>query len=506
MRDGGIGSWPARRTRTAPDAVALLDRGRTTTYRELHDRCTRLAHGLRGAGVQRGDRVVYLGPNGTEFVETMVATARLGAVFVPMNTRLTPPETAYILGNCAPKLFIWSPPFQPILDAEEVAGLGLQTVGLSPRAGETPYGSLFVEGEVAPIDEPITLDDLLMIQYTSGTSGRPKGVMLTHGNITWNVFNLMVDVDLGGDEIALVAAPMFHTAALSQQVMAVLLKGGTAILEQSWDADSALEKIGTHHVTHLFGVTTMYLSLLHSPKWADADLSSLRTLICGGSPVPETLLRQYAERGITISQAYGLTETSPGATFLRAVDGLRKLGSAGTPHFWSDVRLVDAEFRDTQVGQTGEVLVQGPNVTPGYWQNPKATRDAFLEDGWIRTGDLATRDSEGFFYIVDRLKDMIISGGENVYPAEVEAAIYEHPGVAECAVVGVPDPKWGEVGRAVVVAKAGQTLTEDAILEVLGKNLARYKIPKSVVFVEHLPHNASGKLLRREVKDTFGAG
>ena len=216
-------------------------------------------------------------------------------------------------------------------------------------------------------------------------------------------------------------------------------------------------------MTLLFGVTTMYLSLLHSPTWAGADLSSLRTLICGGSPVPETLLRQYAERGLTISQGYGLTETSPGATFLRAVDGMRKLGSAGTAHFWSDVRLVDSEFRDTATGETGEVLVQGPNVTPGYWQNAGATQDAFLMTvGESVPATWPRRTRDGFVYIVDRLKDMIISGGENVYPAEVEAAIYEHPGVAECAVVGVPDPKWGEVGRAVVVAKAGHDVTEEA--------------------------------------------
>ncbi len=506
MRDRGIGSWPARRTRTTPDKVALLDRGRATTFRQLNDRCNRLAHGLRAAGVGPGDRVAFLGLNSTEFVETMFATARLGAIFVPLNTRLTPPETAYILGDCTPSIFLWAPPFQAILEAPEILALGIPTAGVSPREGERSYEDLFASGDVAPIDEPVTLEQVLMIQYTSGTSGRPKGVMLTHGNVTWNVYNLIVDVDVSSEDVALVAAPLFHTAALNQLLMPMLLKGGTAMIVQQWDPEKALDAIQHDGVTMLFGVTTMYLSLLQSPKWAATDVSRLRTLICGGSPVPESLLRDYAARGLLISQAYGMTETCPGATYLRADDAVRKMGSAGTPHFWTDVRLVDSAFEEVAVGETGEVLVQGPNVTVGYWQNPEATAEAFVDGEWIRSGDLAKRDAEGYVYIVDRLKDMLISGGENVYPAEVEAAIYEHPGVAECAVVGVPDPKWGEVGRAVVVTKPGHDVTEAEIFEVLEKNLARYKIPRSVLFVDELPHNASGKLLRREVKDLHGLG
>lgn len=340
-----------------------------------------------------------------------------------------------------------------------------------------------------------------MIQYTSGTSGRPKGVMLTHGNVTWNVMNLLVDVDLGSEEVSLVTAPLFHTAALNQVLLPTLLKGGTALVEAKFDADRCLALIEQHAVSVLFGVTSMYLALAQAPRWAGADLGSLRHALSGGAPIPESLLRTWVERGLMIIQGYGLTESSPGATMLRAADGVRKLGSAGTACFFSDVRVVPTSDADDR---TGEVQVQGPNVSPGYWNQPEATRAALDEDGWLRTGDVARVDDDGYLYIVDRLKDMFISGGENVYPAEVERALHTHPDVAECAVVGVPDPTWGEVGRAVVVPRAGARLTEAELLDHLDGRLARYKIPRSVVLCDELPHNASGKLVRTRVRALFG--
>ncbi len=505
MRDRGIGSWPARRIRMTPDKVAFSDATGEVTYAQFDDRVTRLAHGLRAAGIGPGDRVGYVGPNATSFAETLFATARLGAVYLPMNTRLTPPETAFILGDAAPKLLIWAPPHGELVDSPEVRALGIPTVAVEPRSDEErSYASLFATGEVDRIDEPVSLDDLMMIQYTSGTSGRPKGVMLTHGNVTWNTYNTLIDADLGSDEVALISAPLFHTAALDQQLMTIFVKGGTMLLEPAWDPDRVLQLIERHKITMLFGVTTMYLSLLQASAWESTDVSSLRTLICGGAPVPEMLLRDYAKRGLIIAQAYGMTESAPGATYLRTDVALRKLGSAGTSCFWTDVRVVDGALADTGVGETGEILIQGPNVTPGYWRNADATSSTFVADGWLRSGDLATKDDDGFLYIVDRLKDMIISGGENVYPAEVEAAIYENDDVAECAVIGVPDPKWGEVGRAVVVLKPGRSATPESIIDGLGGILARYKIPRSAVIVGDLPHNASGKLLRREVKQQHG--
>ena len=493
MRDQGVGSWTARRARMTPGKTALVQDGRATSYAQLHERASRVAVGLRQRGIGRGDRVAFLGLNSAELVITMFATARLGAAFLPVNTRLAPPELAFVLSDAGARLLIWDTELAAGATSPEVTALGLDSVRF------TRDGGLGLEGLGPPageaVDEPVGLDDLFMIQYTSGTSGRPKGVMLTHGNITWNVYNLLVDVDLTSDETALVTAPLFHTAALNQVLLPTLLKGGTALIEARFDPGRAIELIEREGVSLLFGVTSMYLALAAAPRFATADLSSLRVALSGGAPIPEALLRTWLDRGLMIVQGYGLTECSPGVTMLRAADGVCKLGSAGTACFFSDVRVARPDGAVTTAGEPGEVLVSDPNVSPGYWRNPAATAAAFT-GGWLHTGDLAVADEDGYLRIVDRVKDMFISGGENVYPAEVERALYTHPAVAECAVVGVPDDRWGEVGRAFVVVRDGQQLTEAELLGHLDGRLARYKIPRSAVFVPGLPHNAAGKLLK----------
>ena len=497
MNDRGTGSWPARRARTTPDKVALVDAGAQTTYRALADACDAVAHGLRELGVARGDRVAYLGLNSRAFVEVMFAVAKLGAVVVPLNTRLAPAETAAVLADCTPSLLVWDAELEPLVRSDEVTALRLRAVPVT-SLDRTPAAG-------APaVDEPVDPDDLFMIQYTSGTSGTPKGVMLSHANIAWNVYNLLVDVDLSSDEVALVTAPLFHTAALNQLLLPTLLKGGTAVLEPRWDPSRALDLIEQAGVTYLFGVTSMYLSLSQAPRWATANLGSLRIALSGGSPLPESLLRAYVDRGLMIVQGYGLTEAAPGATLLRPADGLRKLGSAGTVCFFSDVRIIDAAGDPVTDGEPGEVLVQGPNVTAGYWRSPQATDAAFVGQGWLRTGDLARWDDEGHLHVVGRLKDMFISGGENVYPAEVEGAISTHPAVEESAVIGVPDERWGEVGRAVVTLRPGTTLDEEELLGHLRGRLAGYKVPRTVVFVDQLPHNGSGKLVKAAVRNLYG--
>lgn len=493
MRDNGIGSWPARRARTDPRAVALVEGDHRTTYGDLDSRVNRLANALSDRGVGPGDRVAYLGFNAITFAETMFAVARLGAVFLPVNTRLAPAELAYVLADSDACLLIHQPDFGELV---ATAAPDHERVVVAPDGS---YDGLILDDD-SPVDVPVGADDLFMLQYTSGTSGRPKGVMLTHGNVIWNVMNLLVDVDLLSDEVALVTAPMFHTAALNQVFLPVFLKGGTNLLEAKFDPQRAIELIEDARVTMLFGVTSMYQSIAARPEFPTADLSSLRHALSGGAPIPESLLRTYADRGIALFQGYGLTETSPGATMLRRADSIRKLGSAGTPCFFSDVRVVDAAGNDCATDQPGEVLVQGPNVSPGYWRNETATAGTF-SGGWVRTGDIATIDAEGYLRIVDRLKDMYISGGENVYPAEVEAAVYTHDAVAECVVVGVTDQRWGEVGRVFVRLRPGATLTHEELLDHLADRLARYKLPRSTVIMTELPHNASGKLLRAKLKE-----
>ncbi|MBB6553753.1 acyl-CoA synthetase [Nonomuraea rubra] len=500
MRNAGLGGWPARRALMTPDRTAFVSGERVVTFAEVHERTTRLAARLRRAGVAAGDRVAYLGPNHVAFAETLFAAHVLGAVFVPLNFRLAAPEIAYMLADSGAAVLVHAPEC-----AAAVRGLRdtpATVVALAdPGPGEHAYEDWLAEdGRAEVIDVPVTLDDPALILYTSGTTGRPKGAVLTHGNLVWNCYNLLVGVDLRSDEVTLVSAPLFHVAALNQTLLPTFLKGGRSVIMPSWDVDRCYDLIAEHGVTWMFGVTTMFAALARSPRWAGADLSSVRTLMAGGAPVPPALIRTYQERGLVFCQGYGLTETAPGATFLEPSQSVRKAGSAGVPVFFANVRVVRPDLTDTAPGEPGEVLIQGPNVTPGYWNNPAATRAAFAEGGWFRSGDLATRDTDGHLHIVDRAKDMFISGGENVYPAEVEGVLAEHPGVAEAAVVGVPDATWGEVGHAFVIPRPGARVTGDGLRGFLLGRLAKYKIPRYFDVVEDLPRTGSGKIRKPELR------
>ncbi|CAM5285685.1 acyl-CoA synthetase [Streptomyces fumanus] len=499
MLNQGIGSWSARRARKTPDRIALVHEDRTWTYRDLHERVLRLAHALRAQGVGRGDRVAYLGPNHPTFLETLFATGALGAVFVPLNTRLTAPELAYNLTDSGTRILIHAEPQGGTAREAARQADAPRLIPLGPA-----YEDLLTTATPTPLDEPVTPDDPCMIMYTSGTTGRPKGAVLTHANITWNSVNVLVDTDLAGDEVTLVVAPLFHTAGLNMTCLPTLLKGGRAILHSAFDPDQVLHTIETHRVTCMFGVPTMYDAMAARPRWATTDLTSLRTLNCGGAPVPARTIAAYLARGLAFSQGYGLTEASPGVLYLDASQTSAKAGSAGVPHFFTDTRLVAPDGTDAAPGERGEILVQGPHVMTGYWNRPADTEAAFADGRWLRTGDVARTDADGYAYIVDRVKDMYVSGGENVYPAEVEDALLTHPAVAECAVIGVADPVWGESGRAIVVLRPGTDATETDLLDHLRARLAKYKIPKSVVRADTLPRTASGKLVKPALRRTYG--
>jgi fatty-acyl-CoA synthase len=500
MRNQGIGSWAARRARMSPHRVAVIDGAREYTYLEVFERATRLAHELAARGVGHGDRVAYLGPNHPTFLETLFATGMLGGVFVPLNTRLARPELDYMLRDCGARALVWAQRHA------DVVGELRATVPLGFDLGLAEYEEIVAAGSLAePLDEPVDEDETCLLMYTSGTTARPKGVMLSHANVVWNTVNLLIDVDLTSTEVTLVSAPMFHVAALNQTVLPTFAKGGTLVLVPAFDPTQTLQLIERHRVTYLFGVPTMFLAMTQSPGWAGADLSSVRSAICGGAPVPEALIETYQQRGVTFMQGYGLTECAPGATFLRVAESRSKVGSAGTPAFFTDVRLVAPDGSDVPPGEPGEVLIQGPNVMVGYWGRPDDTATAVSPDGWLHSGDVAIADDEGYLYIRDRIKDVIISGGENIYPAEVEDVLYRHPAVAECAVIGVPDAHWGEVGRAVVVLRPGAVADGAELLSYLDGKIARYKIPKSVVFADGLPRTASGKVLKSQLRDRFRA-
>ncbi|MEV7805454.1 long-chain fatty acid--CoA ligase [Microbispora sp. NPDC088329] len=502
MRNAGLGGWPARRAQMSPDRTAFVFADRSFSYAEVHERTTRLASRLRDAGVRAGDRVAYLGPNHVAFAETMFATHVLGGIFVPLNFRLAAPEIAYMLEDSGASVLVYAPECADRC-AAAVRGLpGLRTVVAleSPLEGERHYETWLSQGDPAPIDTRVALDDIALILYTSGTTGRPKGAMLSHANLVWNCFHMLIGVDVTSTEVTLISAPLFHVAALNQTLLPTFLKGGTSVVMPSWDVDQCYDLIEKHRVTWMFGVTAMFAAFARSPRWPRADLSSLRTLMSGGAAIPVALIRTYQERGLVFCQGYGLTETSPGATFLEAGESVRKVGSAGVPVFFADVRVVRPDLAPAAPGEPGEVLIQGPNVTPGYWRNPEATAAALTEGGWFRSGDIGTMDDEGHLHIVDRVKDMYISGGENVYPAEVEGVLFEHPAVAEAAVVGVPDEKWGEVGRAFVVPRPGADVTPGELRDFLRPRLARYKLPVYVDIVGELPKTGSGKIRKPDLR------
>ncbi|OKH99206.1 AMP-dependent synthetase [Streptomyces sp. CB02923] len=530
MHDEGIGAWPARRARRTPHRTALIHGDeRRMSYTDLHDHATRLARALRHHGVRKGDRVGFLGPNRPAFLASLFATGLLGAVFVPFNVRLAPPELAYQLADCGARVLLRSDR-SPGVPAEPGVPVG---TGVPTGAG-VPVVEVDAEGRAEaataaahPADEAVAPDDPCVILYTSGTTGRPKGAVLTHANLTWNAVNVLIDEDLTADEVALIAAPLYHAAALGMQALPVLLKGGACVLMEAFDAGAALEAVEKHHVTSLFGVPTMFRRIAAHPRWRESDLSSLRTLVCGGAPVPEALIATYAHRGLTLRQGYGMTEAAPGVLLTHERHTDAGPGYAGVPHFFTDVRVAPPATgslsrsptrspnryptrspaptpSSAPVGDTGELLVRGPNVMPGYWNRPRDSEAAFT-DGWLRTGDAARTDADGGVTIVDRIKEVIISGGENIYPSEVEHALLAHPGVAECAVIPVPDTDWGEVGRAVLVAAPGATLDTAEVLASLTGRLARYKIPHSAVIAPDLPRSGAGKAARRHIKERYGS-
>jgi fatty-acyl-CoA synthase len=480
----------------APGRTAVIFRESVWSYGELDERVTRLAHGLRARGLSAGGRVAYLGPNHPAFLETLFAAGAVGAIFVPLNFRLTGPELEFILDDSGADMLVYAPE-----QADVVAAMpaGRQMIALADD-----YEDLMAEAASDPLDEPVGLEDICMIMYTSGTTGAPKGAMLTHGNITWNCVNVLLDVDLTRDEVTLVSAPMFHAAALNMTCLPTFMKGAAAVVMPSFSPDGAFDLIEKHRVTWMFGVPAMFNAMLGSSRWAQADLSSVRILECGGAPVPEPLIRSYQARGLTFVQGYGMTETAPGALFL-GPDAADKIGSAGKPSFFTDVRLAGPDGAPPPQGRPGEIQIQGPNVMKGYWNRSDATRAAFAEGGWFRSGDAALVDGEGFFRIHDRIKDVIISGGENIYPAEVEAALYEHPDVAECAVIGVADETWGEVGKAFVVLRPNARVDTAELLSALRGRLAGYKIPKTVEFIDVLPRNGAGKVLKQRLRQSLTA-
>ncbi|TFV58223.1 long-chain-fatty-acid--CoA ligase [Mycobacterium sp. PS03-16] len=506
--DGGIGSWVARRASLSGDRVALIDGDRRVTYGDFDGRTDQLAQALRVRGVRRGDRVAALQLNGIAFLETMFAAAKLGAIYVPINFRLAPPEVAYVLTDSGADVLVWSEQLASLARAAlAVDGVRVRTrivVGEASGDGAERFEEVLAAGERRAPGMPVSGDDLCCLPYTSGTTGRPKGVMLTHDNLLWSVIHTLgVGRGLREGDRTVTVAPLFHIGGLAGHTLPLLYVGGTNRLMPAFDAEQLLAAMAHDRVTVQFLVPAMWAALMAVPHFESFDLSALELALTGGAPCPLTVLEFFQGNGVPFQEGYGLTEAAPGVSLLDPEHVKEKAGSIGRPLMHVQTRIVDDHDADVAVGEVGELVIRGPNVFVGYWGRPDATAEAF-RGGWFHTGDLAHADADGFMTLVDRKKDLIISGGENVYPIEVEQVLCRHGAVREVAVVGVPHPQWGETPIAVVACKDGEQLTGEELIDYARVRLAHFKCPTRVEFVAELPRNATGKVLKTILREQYG--
>lgn len=495
----GYGDWIQKWAEVAPWRVAIRETrtGMALHYGELSARSWRWAHTLGALGVKAGDRVAIIARNAPACFELLVACWRRGAAYTPLNWRLAVPELRDILSHCTPTVLVYDDHFAAAAGALLEAMPGMKGIALGNPVGDHPtYARLLTEASdtVERIAHPE--DTLGMLLYTSGTTGRPKGVMISHRQIFFNALNTVYATDMGPNDRAVACLPLFHTGGLNCLATPVLYRGGTMLLSDAFDPEEILQISEAQRATIMVGVPTMYHMLLEGGL-DRYDLSSMHTLLCGGAPLPDVLLDAWLDRDFNFRQGFGMTEVGPNCFSLPPWMVGRKRGSVGQPVLHGGARV------DAPVGEVGELLLGGPIVCSGYWQDPVNTEKC-IKDGWFYTGDLARMDEDGFFYIAGRQKDMYISGGENVYPAEVENTILDFEQVDEAVVIGVSDPRWGEVGLAVVVPHRGQDIDLAGLKQHCADHLAKFKVPKHFKVASELPKNPSGKVVKPEVRALYG--
>jgi len=501
-----LGKNLTQRAGLSPDLEAYVEPSTDTrlNYKELNALANRCSHVMSGLGLQPGDRAALLMQNCVEFVALFYAAAKLGIVVVPLNTRLTPSELSFILSDSGASLMFYGAECAELAEGIKVNKdhpLGIET-WIRVHAGSGNDQSLDDLLAKAPDTEPEAVaggDENLFIMYTSGTTGLPKGVVHTHETISWAALSWVTTMDVRYKDRQLLPLPMFHVAALTSLISASI-GGGTTVSMPNFDPMTVWSLIKEERVTTGGSVPAILNFMRQVPDFATFDSEHFRCFITGAAPMPKALIEIYNDKNMQVVQGYALTETGGGGTFLLNEYALSKIGSAGAPAMFAEVRVRDSEGNISARG-TGEVVIKAPFVMKEYWNRPDATAEAF-DNGWFRTGDIAEIDEDGFIFIKDRIKDMIISGGENIYPAEIENVIIAHPAISEVAVIGLPDEKWGEIACAVVVGNQDETSEEEIIACCAGK-LSRYKLPKKVIFIEAIPRNPAGKVLKRVLREQF---
>jgi fatty-acyl-CoA synthase len=495
-----LSDWIARNAVLTPDKTALRFPERDISYRALAAMVERIAAALAASGVRREDCVAYLGFNSPEMLALLFACARAGVLFMPLNWRLAGPEHLQMLQDCPPALLVVEPDFVAQTNSFRAAldGMTLVSFGASGD-GWISWADFCSRANEGGDNEQVDDDTPLLICYTSGSTGKPKGVLLTQRALNCNAANSTDMHELRADDVILNTLPLFHVGGLNNLTTPALKAGCTVVLHPKFDADATFDAIEREGITLTVLVPAQLDMMMAHPRWAGADFSSLRMITTGSTIVPRHVIHAVHAKGVPLVQVYGSTETCPIAVYLKAADAIRKAGSTGKAAVQCRLRIVDSQGADVKPGATGELLVQGDNIMSGYWKAPQATA-AVLVDGWFHTGDMGHHDEEGYLYVDGRSKEMIISGGENIYPAEIENLLIECPDIAEASVIGRPDERWGEVVVAVVVAKADRMVSSEQVLKLLEGRIARFKHPKEVVVVKQLPKTALGKVRKEDVR------